>query len=103
MDYKIKTYKIDFALDICANATDKITKIDTLIDSLFTVATDVVLKGGIAEYEINTGQTIQKVKYRSVKEITDAIDGFRLLRKRYENDVVPRVVKFVDGKAFGRR
>lgn len=103
MNDKIDSIKIDLELDICANATDKIAKIDTLIDSLFTVATNVVLKGGVQEYEINTGQTINRVKYRSVKEITDAIDGFRVLRKKYENDVVPRVVKLVDGRSFGKR
>lgn len=103
MNNKIKTYKVDLQLDICANATDKIAKIDILIDSLFNTATETILKGGVAEYKINTGQTIQEVKYRSVEEITKAIDGFRLLRKQYENDVIPRVVKLVDGKAFGRR
>jgi hypothetical protein len=94
---KIRYQKLDLNLEVCENARDKITKIDAIIDTLLTTAATSVARGNVARYELDTGQTRTKVEYTSPKEVADTVEMYRRLRKYYENDIVPRVIKAVDG------
>ena len=91
---------IDLNLSICSNARDKIAKIDELIDFLLASALPSVQQGNYAEYEIDTGQTKQKVKYTDPSEVVNTIGLYRKLRKQYENDIIPRKVGLVDSKSI---
>ena len=100
---KVTYQKISFDLGTCQNAQDYLVLIDEIINSLFATALVNVQNGQYVEYEIDTGQTKQKVKYNTPKEVTEAIEYYRRLRKNYENDIKPRVVIGVSPNATRRR
>jgi len=79
---------------------DKIAKLDLLIDSLYTVAITSVGNANIIEYEINTGQTKQRVEYSTAKQVTDAIAQYEKLRDMLRVKLTPRVVRLSDSKNF---
>lgn len=97
---KIQYYKVDFNLDTCTKAAEKIALIDTLLDSLYTKAIAAVANGDIAEYSLDTGQTVVKTKYRSMEELEKAITGYEKLRKMLTADAMPRKVKLIPGSSF---
>lgn len=60
-----------------------IGQIDAILDELFNTAMKTVMQGAVAEYELDTGQTKTRVRYTTVKSITDAIDAYEKLRSLY--------------------
>lgn len=81
---------------ICA----KIVLLDALIDSLYTTAITSVANANIIEYEINTGQTKQRVEYSTAAQVEKAIDGYEKLRDKLRVKLTPRVVRLIDSKNF---
>lgn len=81
---------------ICA----KIDKLDLLIDSLYTTAITSVANANIIEYEINTGQTKQRVEYATTAQVEKAIDGFEKLRDKLRVKLTPRIIRLMDSKNF---
>jgi hypothetical protein len=100
MSDKIEYCTLDLNLSICSNARDVIAKIDAVISELLVTALPSVQNGQYAEYEIDTGQTKQKVKYNDPSEVVNTISLYRKLRKQYENDIIPRRVSLVDSKSI---
>lgn len=100
---KIQYYNVDFNLNSCTKAVDKIALIDTLLDSLYTKAIAAVTNGDIAEYSLDTGQTVVKTKYRSMEELEKAISGYERLRKMLQADALPRKIKLIPGSSFNNR
>lgn len=95
--------KFDLNLETCKSIRDRIAKIDSIIDSLLTTALTTVNEGNIAEYELDTGQTRNRVKYNSPESVLDAIDKYETLRNRYALKLQPRMVRLMDEKNFRRR
>ena len=98
MSDKQEYYKVDFGLDVCGNAVAMIASIDGIIQQLVVTGMLSVTKGNLYEYELDTGQTRTKVRYQTPSEVANAIDFYRKLRKKYEKDVTPRIVRLVAGK-----
>ena len=80
----------------------KIASIDAIIDSLLTTALVSVGNGHMVEYEINTGQTTQKVQYSTPNQITNAVLEYEKIRQYYENKLIPRGVQLMDSSNFRR-
>ena len=78
----------------------RIAQIDVMITSLMTTAMTAVTTGNIAEYEIDTGQTKNQVKYTSVSSVSNAIREYEKIRTMYSNMLVPKVTRLVDSKNF---
>lgn len=76
----------------------RIQQIDAMISSLLTTAMTAVTTGNIAEYEIDTGQTRQQVKYTSVESVAKSIEEYQRLRNMFANMLSPKVVRLVDSK-----
>ncbi len=81
---------------------ERIVKIDEIIDSLYNVALATVNQGNIAEYELDTGQTRNRVKYNTQASVMAAIKLYEDMRQRYVNRLQPRMVKLMDHKNFKR-
>ena len=96
-------FKIDIAGDTgrtAAKVKTIITQIDSIIDSLLTQALVDIGNGNVVEYEIDTGQSKQKVKLMDGNAVYNMINRYETLRQRYENMLTPRRVRLVDGKNF---
>lgn len=91
-------YSMDANFESCTSIKAKIAKIDDIIDQLLTTALKSVTTGSTLEYTIDTGQSVQKVTYRSPKEIYEVIKGYRSIRQLYANDLLGNEFKQVDGK-----
>lgn len=81
---------------------ERIIAIDEIIDALLTTALTTVNQGNIAEYELDTGQTRNRVKYNSSESVMSAINMYENLRQRYVNKITPRMVRLMDQKNFRR-
>lgn len=102
MHSNINKYKIYTAQQTTAQICAKIEQIDAIISSLYSTALVSVGNGDIAEYEIDTGQTKQKVKYTSTSSVTNAIKNYELIRDMLRAKLSPRVVRRMDAKNFVR-
>ena len=97
-------FTLDADFESCTTTRAIIVKIDAIIAQLLTTALKSVTTGNIAEYRIDTGQTVQSVVYRSAKEVTDTILMYRKIRQAYVNDLLGGEFKTVDGRNLnGRR
>ena len=100
MSNSIQFFKLSTAQQTRAQICAKITQLDALISSLYTSAITSVNNGDYASYEIDTGQTKQKVQYKNLTEVTRAIDAYELLREKLQAKLAPRVYRAMDGKNF---
>lgn len=83
---------------ICA----RIAQIDAIIDSLYDTALVSVGNGNMIQYEIDTGQTKQKVQYSTTDSVTRAIQDYEKIRQMLQNKLTPRMVRLMDSKNFRR-
>lgn len=85
----------------------KITKLEAIIDALFTTALTSVQNGQYVEYEMDNGQTRTNVTYSKVSDVTTAIQQYENLLERYMaklvNENTDRVVQLVDSRNFRKR
>lgn len=95
-------FKLSTGAQTPAEINATIASIDAIIASLLTTALSTVTDGGVAEYEIDTGQTKQSVKYRSMAEINKSLKDYRMLRKMYQSDLLPRSFRLMDYKNIQR-
>lgn len=63
----------------------KIQTYDLLIEGLETAMMTSIESGHIVQYEMDDGQMKVRTQFRSVKDITAAMDGFIRLRQDYIN------------------
>lgn len=99
----VQYIKLDWRLQPTADIQAYITQLDTIINSLFTVALISVGNGDTVQYSLDTGQTKIQKTYSSPSAVTDAIWEYRKLRQDYVNMLTPRAVRLMDSKSFRRR
>lgn len=91
-------------LSVSANDTDRIAKLDVLIDALYEAATRAATTGNINSYLIDNGQTRINTEYRSIDAIKKDIEGLEKLKEmyvvRYNNTRNGRMTRLVDEKNF---
>jgi hypothetical protein len=95
--------ELDANLETCASIQAKITKLDAIIDALFTTALRLVAKGDKIEYQIDTGQTKQRVVYASVDSVRLAISEYEKLRQMYVNKIIGNQYRNIDQRNLRRR
>lgn len=90
-------------LQTATSLTDKIAKIDAIIDALFVAATTASSTDNITEYSLDDGQTKIRTVYRGSAGVFTAIRGFETMRNYYTNQLNGRMVRLVDSKNFTGR
>jgi len=91
--FKTDTYNLT-----AAQIQARIAQIDAITDELYNTALVIVAGGEIAEYDLDTGQSKQKVVYRTQSEIYNAIDFYDKFRRRLQAKLAPGVVRLMDSK-----
>lgn len=81
----------------------KIAQIDVFLESLYTTATTSISNGSVAEYELDTGQSKQKVKYTTMESVLKTIEGYEKLRQMLANKLISRTFRVMDSQNFPRR
>lgn len=102
MHTNIQKYKINTQQQTADQIIAKIAQIDAILTSLYNTALVSVGNGDVAEYEIDTGQTKQKVKYTSTTSVTNAIERYEKIRDMLRAKLSPRQVRLMDSKNFIR-
>jgi hypothetical protein len=90
----------DIYIEAASSLTDKITRIDDIIDALLTTALKAAASGHLMDYLLNDGQTTIRTTYRSPKQVQDAITAFEGIRQVYSNRLNGRAFRLVDGANF---
>lgn len=104
MSHDVKFFKLNDGSQSLADVQVIIAQLDAIITELLNTALRAVAQGDIAEYDIETGQTIQRVKHTNQESIFKSIAGYKKLRQLYANNCVPRKFRLMDSKNFnGRR
>jgi tetrahydromethanopterin S-methyltransferase subunit B len=96
----IFTFKLGTGRRTKQQIEDRIDEVDSILDALINTAMTSVSNGSIIEYDIDTGQTTQRVKYSTMKDVIEAIKGYEFLRQTYVNKLTPRVKRAIDSKNF---
>jgi len=81
---------------------DRIAEVDAIIDVLYTTAITSVTNGSVMEYDVDTGQNTQRVKYSTMAQVTNAIKDYEKIRQMYVNKLSPNVTRLTDAKNFLR-
>lgn len=87
-------------IDTATQNCDKVTKIDLILDALYTNALKAAANDNITEYSLNDGQTIIRTTYRGAAEVMKSIKSFEALRQMYLNRLNGRMVRLVDSKSI---
>jgi len=90
-------------VDSCTTLKQKIAAINAVQDALLTTAMKAVEVGHITQYSLNDGQTIIQETYRNSKEITDAYNGFEVIKQMYVNRMAGRLTRLMHNTNFTRR
>ena len=98
----ILKYKINSAQQTRAQICAKIAQLDLIIESLYNTALVSVDDGNISEYEIDTGQTKQKVKYTSTASVINSIEKYERMRQLLQNKLTSRTFRLMDSRNFKR-
>jgi len=82
-------YFTDFGTYIrsASNVEDQIKKIDQSISALLDSMLDSATKSGMMEYEMDSGQSRVKVKYRNPDQINKTIAGLQAYRTTLVNEI----------------
>ena len=81
----------------------RIAQLDLIINALQTQAYASINEGNVVEYEIDTGQSKQKVKYTDTMTVMNAIAKYEAMRTYYRNKISPRSVRAIPGKNMNLR
>lgn len=95
-------FSLNANFQTCTSLEDRIAKIDAIIDELFNTALRSVANGDVIEYDIDTGQTKQKVQYSSAMQVSNAIQAYENIRQRYVNKLLGNKWKVVGEKNLRR-
>ena len=97
---------------LCSSGTGAMTKtqvleiiaqLDVLILSLLSTALKSVANGNIIEYEVDTGQTKNRMIYSKASDVTEAIKEYKKIRNEYQAMLSPRVVRMVPSTSMVKR
>ena len=100
---KVIFFKLDAGHQTRAQILAKMAQIDAIIESLYNTALLSVQSGNIMEYRIDTGQTIQQVKYSNTETVTKTITEYEKIRTMLQNKLTGRKYTLVDQSNFRRR
>jgi len=96
--------KLDTNFNSCQSISDKIAKVDAIINSLLNTALIAVGKGDTVSYSLDDGQTRISKTYTDMRSVTSAIKQYEEIKQMYEvllnNQKYGRVVKLVDEKSI---
>ena len=70
-----------------SDVKSQIDKIDQSINVLLDSLLDSATKSGVMEYEMDSGQSRVKMKYRNPDQINKTIDGLRVYRMQLANQI----------------
>lgn len=79
-------------LESAATLQDLITRLRQVRDCYLTQMAKAAVKGDIAEYTLNDGQTIIRVKQRGIDEMADAMHKIERTLQTYANQFNGRVM-----------
>lgn len=96
-------FKIDTGARTRTEILALIASLDALIDAMMTQALLSVNDGNVVEYELDTGQSKQKVKYSDANQVMNAVRKYEALRTYYQNKITPRQLRAIPGKNMNRR
>lgn len=100
---EILYFKIETGARTREQILARIAQLDLIIDSLQTQALTSINDGNVVEYEIDTGQSKQKVKYSDTTTVMNAIAKYEAMRTYYENKLTPRQLRAIPGKNMNLR
>ena len=81
---------------------DKLVKVNSIIDMLYTAGLTAAGTENIAEYSLDDGQTKIRTVYKGTGEVLKAIDILERQRQTILNQLNGRITRHVDGKNFNR-
>lgn len=97
-------YNIPAILESCTTLQDRIDMLDTILNGMETAILKATTTGQFEEYKLDTGQTKNEVRYRSIKELSEAYASLlkiqQMLLGRLNANRQGRVIRMVDGKNF---
>ena len=82
---------------------ERIQRLNTIIVNLETAAIQAALGADIENYSFNDGQTQINTTYRSIEDITKAINGCELILARLVNSIQGRSTVLRDADILPRR
>lgn len=100
---EIQYFKIETGGRTREEILARIAQLDLIIKALQDNALTAVSDGSVVEYEIDTGQSKQKVKYTDVNGVINAIAKYEALRTYYRNKITPRKLRAIPGKNMNSR
>jgi hypothetical protein len=80
----------------------KVIRIEAIQDALLSYALTAASKGS-NEYQLNDGQTIIKMVYRTPEQISKAYEAFEKIKNEIVNQLNGRMVRLSDGRNFTGR
>ncbi len=80
----------------------RVQRIEAIQDALMTSALTAASKGS-NEYQLNDGQTIIKMVYRTPEQISKAYEAFEKIKNEIVNQLNGRMVRLSDGRNFTGR
>lgn len=81
---------------ICA----RIENMDLIIGKIETAMLSDSAGSAIVEYELDTGQTRQRVKLSTSKELAETLDKIQLMRDRLAAKLDPKVVRLIPNRSL---
>jgi hypothetical protein len=97
-------YNIPAILEAAGTLEARVAMIDTILTGMETAMLTATTTGQFEEYKLDTGQTKNEVRYRSIGELQKAYEGLlkiqQMLLTRINASRQGRVIRMVDGKNF---
>ena len=100
MNNKILYFKSSTLNLTRTQVVERLAQIDAIIDALLVATLTSGGLGGKVEYELDTGQSKQRVTYNTPDDIAKALVRFNTLRDMYARKCSKRIIKLTDKKNF---
>ena len=104
MSSNVVYYNIPAYLESCTTLTGRIAALDAILNGMEIAMLKATSTGTFEEYKLDTGQTKNEVRYRSVEELnlayTKLLDTQQMLYARLNANRQGRTIRLVDGRNF---
>jgi len=91
-------------LEACGTLEARVAMLDTILSGMETAMLKATSTGQFEEYKVDTGQTKNEVRYRSIGELSEAYKNLlkiqEMLYTRINARRQGRIMRMVDGKNF---
>ena len=87
-------------IDSATSLSDKITRIDAIIDALMNTALASASTDNFTEYVLDDGQTKIRATYKGTDAIFNSINVLEKTKQIYVNRLNGRLVRLVPGSSF---